>query len=61
MIDKTTMRNNYYGNATRCALAHGKLCFELLKTFRVTRNHLPRWGKSSLRSRVIFDKNYGND
>ncbi len=39
-----------------CALAHGKLCFESLKTFRVTRNHLPRWGKITLRSRGFLKK-----
>jgi len=35
----------------RCALAHGKLCFEVLKTFSGPENHLPQWAKIMLRSR----------
>ncbi len=31
---------------TMCSQEHGKLCFEVLKTFSVPENHLPRWGKS---------------
>lgn len=39
IIHKSKMLNRF-------ASANGKLCFEVLKTFSVPENHLPRWGKS---------------
>lgn len=40
-------------------MAHGKLCFEVLKTFSVPENNLPRWGKS-LSIVGDFDKYFFN-
>jgi len=34
--------------------ANSKLCFGLPETIPVTRNYLPRWGSSNLRSRLLL-------
>jgi hypothetical protein len=38
-----------------CALAHGKLCFEYLKTFSAPENHLPLQGAKTPPKSAFFE------